>query len=334
MKKLLIVALMAIALSGCGLSDIKPTDKWSLTANAWWSTTKISFGDDDMTDSSIDKMNSYIDVRNYVDPALNDSINAYIDRAGNDWDLTGTSKITKNWWLVNMSGDDYITKAQASLKAEPKIKFDPLAEKYISIFAKLHTKNNELYKYYNTQEYKKDNFTKWKALHKDFIDLINVYDNSYPDFIANYDEWFLALQLDNMRYYKSNGQTAKYSVESISLYKKYLMNEVDALDKKINKNQTIDPAEFNKYLAKFDEAVKYINDQKDEEVIKKDLWDNNLETFNAIKKTANDMLVSAKELDPLLNKFDKINLEKINSIIDKLYNLEETIIWLRNKTIN
>ena len=334
MKKLLLLAFVTIILSWCGLWNTKSTDKIALQTNSWWLVTKMAFGDDDMTDNSIDKMNSYVDVRNYVDPSLNDSIAVYIDRANDKSVITDLTKVPENWWLLNMSGEEYIIKAKSMLTSGTKIQFDKLADPYISTFAKLYTQNNKLYNYYHSEEYKKDNFAKWQTLHKELIALLDIYDKVYPDFIANYNERFLSLQLDNMRYYKSNGQTAKYAVESISLYKKYLMNEVDSIDKKINQNQKIDSSEFNKYIAKYEESVKYINTQINKTIIKDDLWDNNIQTFDSIKKIANEILASAKELASLINNYDKINIEKINSIIDKLYDLEETIIWLRNQTIN
>lgn len=335
-KKLLIIALMAMVIGGCSMSDIKPTDKDSLTTQMWGDSGKLTFSDADMTDDATTKMNTYIDVRNFVDPTLNDSINAYMKWAWDGKEIDSTATAPKDGSLVLMSGDEYISKAQTALKATPKIAFDDIANKYLTVFTKLLAKNNELYAYYHNGENTKDKWAKGKTLHTEFMALVDEYDNTYPSFIKNYDEWFLDLQLDNMRYYKQEWETAKYAVEWISLYKKYLMDEIDSIDKKINKwATTVDTTNLQKYFDKFTEAVDYINGQTDKAVITSDLWAANVDTFDSIKKVANELQSTAKtDLLPLLTNYDKTNLEKINTTIDKLYDLEDQLIKLRNKTIN
>ncbi len=338
-KKLLFVLLLSCVISGCAtINSTKNTkliqEKTALeqiSNNSW----EIVFGDDDMNDSSIAKMNAYIDVRNYLDPQLNDSIDTYIKRAGNNVDLNINTQIPKNGDLILMSGVDYITKAQSSLKITPKNSFDDIADKYITIFAKLVTKNNELYNYYNTGEDKKDLLAKSKSLHKEYMNLINQYDKIYPSFIKNYDIWFLKLQLDNMRYYKQQWETAKYAVESISLYKKYLMDEISIIDKKINKwSIDVDLTNLNEILTKLQESISYANLQNDNTIITKDLWLENAQTFQNIKTNAEDLSqITKNDLMPLLTSYNKINLEKINTIFDKLYNIEQELVKLRNLTI-
>lgn len=331
MKKLLVLLPVALLLlSAC---NIKPTDKGELWANGWGA--KISFDDNDLTDETVDKMNTYIDVRNYLDPEVNETINAYLDRSSwKEWP-TDVSKVPTDGGLKKYNPEDeYLKKAYASLNASGSAKFDPIAKKYLDAFKKLILKNNELYDYYHNWNHKNDNLAKWKTLHQEFTSVIDEYDNIYPDFIDNYDEWFLALQLDNMRYYKQQWKTAKYAMENISLYKKYVMNEVDAMDDEINSNQTIDTSDLEKYIKKYDEAVEYINWQTDKDVIANDMWSKNVATFEEFRKAAQELKKVTDELFPLLKNYDKVNLDTINNLIDKWYDIEESLIELRNKTID